>query len=141
MYQDNAEAYMADEHTRSDEEWRKVLTDEEFRVARQKGTERPFSGRYVETKSEGVYLCVCCGQELFSSHAKYDSGSGWPSFFEPVAADAVKTAEDKSLLTVRTEVLCSRCGGHLGHLFDDGPAPTGKRFCVNSASLRLVEKK
>lgn len=132
---------MADDHIKTEEEWRKVLSDEEFRVTRQKATERPFSGRYVDTKSDGVYLCVCCGQELFSSHAKYDSGSGWPSFFEPVAADAVKTAEDKSLLVVRTEVLCSRCGGHLGHLFDDGPAPSGKRFCVNSASLRLVEKK
>lgn len=131
---------MADDYTRTDEEWRKVLSDEEFRVTRRKGTERPFSGRYVDAKADGAYLCVCCGQELFSSKAKYDSGSGWPSFYEPAAADAIRTAEDKSLPVVRTEVLCSRCTSHLGHLFEDGPPPTGLRFCVNSVSLRFVEK-
>jgi len=126
---------------KTEEEWKKELTPEQYRVVRQKGTERPFSGEYVHTKEPGVYLCVACGQELFSSSAKYDSGSGWPSFFEPVAKENIETAEDTSHFMKRTEIMCSRCGSHLGHVFEDGPQPTGLRYCVNSASLRLKRKK
>lgn len=126
---------------KTEEEWKSELTPEQYRVVRQKGTERPFSGEYVHTKEPGVYLCVACGQELFSSSAKYDSGSGWPSFFEPVAKENLETAEDTSHFMKRTEIMCSRCGSHLGHVFEDGPQPTGQRYCVNSASLRLEKKK
>lgn len=122
---------------KTEAEWRRQLTPEQYQVTRKAGTERAFTGAYWDTKTPGTYVCVCCGQPLFSSEAKYDSGSGWPSFTEPVAAASVATREDRSLWSVRTEVLCSACDAHLGHVFPDGPQPTGQRFCMNSASLSL----
>ena len=121
-------------------EWRAQLTDIQFHVAREHGTERAFTGEYWDTKAPGTYRCVCCGQPLFSSDAKYDSGTGWPSFWAPVNEGAVALREDRSLFMLRTEVLCSKCDAHLGHVFPDGPAPTGHRFCMNSASLKLEAK-
>lgn len=121
----------------SEKEWRERLSDEQFRALRQKGTERAFTGAYWNCKDVGRYLCAGCGSELFSSGAKYDSGSGWPAFWEPVSEGAVATLSDFSHGMTRTEVLCARCGGHLGHLFTDGPQPTGLRYCVNSISLAL----
>lgn len=124
-----------------DENWQDKLTPLQFAVTRQKGTERPFTGEYYQHKEEGTYLCICCGAELFSSQAKYDSGSGWPSYYEPVKKDAIDTEEDASHGMRRTEILCSRCGAHLGHVFPDGPKPTGLRYCVNSASLKFQKSK
>jgi peptide-methionine (R)-S-oxide reductase len=121
--------------SKTDDEWREELTPEQFAVCRQKGTERPFSGMYNGCKDEGMYRCACCGQELFSSEAKYDSGSGWPSFHAPVSESAVKTEVDSSHGMRRVEVLCASCDAHLGHVFDDGPTPTGQRFCMNSIAL------
>ncbi|HVS63867.1 MAG TPA: peptide-methionine (R)-S-oxide reductase MsrB [Thermoanaerobaculia bacterium] len=124
---------------KTDEEWRQRLTDEQYRVTRKHGTERAFTGRYHDCKTSGVYRCVGCGKELFSSERKFDSGTGWPSFYQPVEPDAVGTETDRSFFMKRTEVHCADCGGHLGHVFEDGPQPTGLRYCINSASLVLDE--
>jgi peptide-methionine (R)-S-oxide reductase len=125
----------AREIEKPDEEWRKQLTPEQYDVCRRKGTERPFTGKYWDNHADGVYRCVACGEPLFSSTAKFDSGTGWPSFYEPIDPAHVDTEEDRSLFMHRTEVVCRKCGAHLGHLFPDGPKPTGQRYCINSTSL------
>jgi peptide-methionine (R)-S-oxide reductase len=129
-----------DKITKTDDEWKKQLTREQYDVTRKHGTERAFTGKYHATKDAGTYACVCCGQELFSSDTKFDSGTGWPSFFKPLSAQAVTEKDDRSWFISRTEVLCSRCDAHLGHVFEDGPQPTGLRYCLNSAALDLKKK-
>lgn len=128
---------MVEKVNKSEQEWREQLDDEQFEVTRNAATERPFSGRYWDSKDGGTYTCVCCGQVLFDSDTKFDSGTGWPSFTEPAEDGAVESKADNSMLMRRTEVLCSRCDAHLGHVFDDGPGSTGQRYCINSAALSL----
>lgn len=130
---------MPDKKNLSDQQWKEKLTSEQYEICRNKGTEPPFSGEYLNTKTTGTYNCLCCENALFHSEKKFDSGTGWPSFWDPIDAQSVTTQEDLSMSVVRTEILCKQCDSHLGHVFKDGPQPTGLRYCINSVSLKLEE--
>ena len=130
---------MPDKKNLSDQQWKERLKPEQYEICRNKGTEPPFSGEYLNTKTNGTYHCLCCGNPLFHSDKKFDSGTGWPSFWEPIDVQSVSTQEDLSMSVLRTEVLCKQCDSHLGHVFEDGPQPTGLRYCINSVSLKLEE--
>jgi len=132
---------MSEKIEKTDAEWKQTLTPEQYHVLREKGTERAFTGKYADAHDSGVYQCAGCGNPLFGSETKFESGSGWPSFYQPLAPDAVATETDGKFMMTRTEVLCARCGGHLGHVFPDGPEPTGLRYCMNSAALKLDTEK
>ncbi len=131
---------MGERVVKSEEEWRRVLTPEQFRILRRKGTEPAFTGEYWNNKEKGIYFCAACGTALFRSETKFESGTGWPSFWEPISQERIRSEPDRSVFMRRTEVLCATCGGHLGHVFEDGPEPTGLRYCINSGALRFEKK-